>query len=109
MIPNMDPKKMQQLMRQMGINSKEVSAKVVIIETEDGNILIKNPQVTEITMQGQKSFQIAGEVTFEDKINEEDLKLIMEQANCTKEQALDALKKTNGNIAEAIVFLNESK
>lgn len=100
---------MQQLMRQMGINSKEVSAKLVTIETDDGAIIIKNPQVTEITMQGQKSFQITGEVGFEDRIKDEDLKLVMEQANCTKEQAAEALKKTRGNIAEAIVFLSENK
>ena len=105
MLPNMDPKKMEQLMRQMGINSKQISAKTVIIETEDGRIVISSPSVTEITMQGQKSFQIAGTVSFEEAMKEEDIKLVMEQGNCTREQAIDALKKTNGDIAEAILLL----
>ena len=105
MLPNMDPKKMEQMMRQMGINSKQISAKTVKIETEDGNLIITNPQVTEITMQGQKSYQISGTVSFEEAVKEDDIKLIMEQTGCMKEQAIEALKKTNGDIAEAILLL----
>ena len=52
MIPGgMDPKKMVQLMKQMGIDSKEISAKKVVIETDEGSLIIEEPQVTQITMQ----------------------------------------------------------
>ena len=36
MLPNMNPKKMQALMKQMGIDQQEIDAKKVIIEKDDG-------------------------------------------------------------------------
>lgn len=105
MPPGMDPKKMQQVMKQMGIQSKDIDAKQVVIETEDGNYVIKNPQVVEISMQGQKSFQISGEVTQETSLSKEDIEMVVSQANCSEQEAEDALKKCNGDIAEAILSL----
>lgn len=103
----MDPKKMQQMMRQMGIQSEEIPATKVVIETDSGKYVVESPQVVQITMQGQKSFQISGNVKFEEGVREEDLKMVMEQTNCSEEDAAEALKKTNGDIAEAIVLLSE--
>jgi nascent polypeptide-associated complex subunit alpha len=103
----MDPKKMQQMMRQMGIQSEEIPAKKVTIETENGRYIVEEPQVVQITVQGQKSFQVSGSSRFEEGTKEEDLKMIMEQTGCSEEEAADALKKTDGNIAEAIVLLGE--
>ena len=103
----MDPKKMEQLMRQMGIKSEEIPATKVIIETESGKYVVENPQVVQIIAQGQKSFQVSGNVTFEEGIKEEDIRMVMEQAKCSGEEAAEALKKTKGDIAEAIVLLGE--
>lgn len=110
MIPGgMDPKKMEALMRQMGIRSEQIEAKSVIIETSSGRIIVDDPQVTQVTMQGQKSFQISGSIRLEDKSAEGDVKLVMEQAGCSEDAAREALRKTNGDIAEAILLLSESK
>jgi nascent polypeptide-associated complex subunit alpha len=110
MIPGgMDPKKMQAMMRQMGIQSEEISANSVVIETEASNLVIESPQVTKITMQGNVSFQITGIVREEEKTSSEDIKMVMEQAGCSEEDAKDALSKSNGDIAEAIVLLTEGK
>lgn len=110
MMPNIDPRQMEQLMRKMGMSSKQLSAKRVIIETEEEqNIVIEDPQVTEITMQGQKSFQISGNVSYKSSISEEDIKMVMDQAGVSKEAAAEALKKSNGDLAEAILLLQESK
>ncbi len=108
MIPGgLDPKKMQQMMRQMGIKSDEIPATKVTIETESGTtLIIENPQVTQITMQGQKSFQIAGDVRTEEKSSGDDIKLVMEKTGCSEEQAKDALEKSKGDIAEAILSLS---
>jgi nascent polypeptide-associated complex subunit alpha len=108
MIPGgMDPKKMQAMMRQMGIKSEDISATKVVIETESGqSLIIENPQVTQITMQGQKSFQIAGDVRMEDKSSSDDIKLIMEKTGCSEEAAKDALEKSGGDIAQAILSLS---
>lgn len=108
MIPGgMDPKKMQGMMKQMGIKSEDIPAKKVIIETESGKYVVDNPQVVEITVQGQKSFQVSGEVKFEEGISEDDIKMVVEQAKCSEEQAIEALKAKNGDIAEAIIYITE--
>jgi nascent polypeptide-associated complex subunit alpha len=111
MIPGlggMNPKQMSQMMRQMGIKTDELKAIRVIIEKEDGKLVIENPSVTQIDMQGQKSFQISGNVREEAAAaSEDDVKMVMESANCTKEEAEGALKEANGDIAEAIMKLKK--
>jgi nascent polypeptide-associated complex subunit alpha len=109
MIPGgMDPKKMQALMKQMGIKSEEIDAKSVVIETEEGKIIIEEPQVVQITMQGQKSFQINGNIRVEEG-SEGDIKLIMDQTGCSEDEAKAALDSHSGDIAEAILSLSEGK
>jgi alpha-NAC-related protein len=103
----MDPKKMQAVMRQMGIKSEEIAATKVVIETEPGrSIVIENPQVTQITMQGQKSFQIAGDVRTEERASGDDIKLVMEKTGCSEVAAQAALEKSAGDIAQAILSLS---
>lgn len=110
MFPGMgkiDPRKMQAVMRQMGINQEEIDAQRVIIEKADGRIVIENPSVTRIKMQGQESWQITGESREENAgISEEDIKLVMEKTGKSEEEAKQALEET-GDIAEAIVKLSE--
>lgn len=101
----MDPKKMQGMMRQMGIKSKEIDAEEVIIKTSSGELIISNPQVTEVTMQGIKTYQVMGEVS-EKESNTEDVNMIVEKTGCTKEQAEETLEKNNGDIAAAILELS---
>ena len=103
----MDPKKMKGLMKQMGINQEEIEASRVIIEKEGGKIVIENPSVQKITMQGQTSFQIAGEISEEaEGIREEDIAMVAEKTGKSKAEAKKALEETN-DIAEAIVKLSE--
>ena len=124
MMPNFNPKQMQQMMRQMGIKSDNIEASRVIIEKKDGGkITIENPTVTVIEMQGQKTFQIAGEIKeegsdskgaekeeekeTEEGITEKDVALVAEQAKVDRETARKALEETNGDIAEAIMKLEK--
>ncbi|MBS3149974.1 nascent polypeptide-associated complex protein [Candidatus Woesearchaeota archaeon] len=111
MIPGMNPRKMQQMMKQMGIQQKEIDAKQVIIKTSNKQLIFNNPQVSMINMMGQDTFQIIGE--FEEKpllsYNEDDIKTVMESTDCSKEEAQKALTKTNGDIAEAIVKIQDNK
>jgi nascent polypeptide-associated complex subunit alpha len=107
-MPGFDPRKMQAVMKQMGINQSEIDASKVIIEKSDGSkIIIENPSVTKIKMQGQESFQIAGDIVEqEEKFSEEDVQVIMEKTNCNKKEAIQALEET-GDLAEAILKLSE--
>ncbi len=107
MFPGLNPKKMQAVMKQMGISQEEIPASRVIIEkTDNSKMIIENPSVTRVSMQGQESFQIAGEVIEESSFSEEDIKTIMEKTGCTEKQAKETLEET-GDLAEAIMKLSE--
>lgn len=117
MIPGLNPKKMQQMMQQMGISQEEIDAEKVIIEKSDGNrIIIENPHVTKVKMQGQENFQISGDIIEESKEEEkeeerleEDIKTIVEQTGCTEDIAAIELEKNKGDIAETIIGLSKKK
>jgi nascent polypeptide-associated complex subunit alpha len=110
MFPNLNPKKMQALMKQMGINQEEIEALRVVIEKENGKIVIENPNIIKIDMQGQENYQISGEVkeieNEENNNSEEDIKIIMEKCNCSKEEAINALKNADGDLTEALMELS---
>jgi nascent polypeptide-associated complex subunit alpha len=111
MLPGLNPKKMQAMMRQMGIAQEDVPATRVIIETKDRKIMIANPSVVKITMQGQTNYQISGEeneIQNESPVDttEEDIKTIIEQTECSEEEAKEALKKARGDLTEAILSLS---
>ena len=111
MIPGMDPKKMQAMMKQLGIKQETIDAKRVIIEKEDFNIIIDNPSIIKINMQGQENFQISGDVS-EQNIGsnssdnkEDDIKTIMEKTGCSDDEAIKALEEY-GDLTEAILSLS---
>ena len=106
MLPGMDPKNMAKMMKQMGIKSEEIDAVKVTIELkEGGRLVVFEPQVVQIEMQGTKSFQIAGKVHEEQDAGEDDIKMVMETAGVSREEAMNALRETGGDIAEAIIRL----
>lgn len=110
MFPGVNPREMQKVMKRMGIQQVEIEASEVIIRMQDKDIVINNPQVSKVNMMGQETYQIVGkaiEVARDSKpeINDDDVNTVMEQANCTKEEAEKSLEESNGNIAEAIMNL----
>lgn len=107
MFGGLDPKKMQAVMKQMGIKQEEVEASRVIIECSDTKIVIENPSVQKITMQGNVSWQISGEVReSESGIRDEDVRLVAEQAGVSTEKARAALEKHGGDLAKALESLD---
>lgn len=104
-----DPRKIDSMMKKMGIQNKNIEATKVIIETLSEKIIINNPSVTEVTMQGQRTFQIMGEVSSEKEllISEDDVSIVAESANVSKEQAKVALEENDGDLAQAIESLKE--
>lgn len=117
MFPGLDPKKMQGIMKKMGIAQQEIPANRVIIEKDDGNIVINDPSVIKINMQGQTNFQVSGDVSEEANSREdtsekplgvldEDVATVVEKTGCKPEQAKAELEKTD-DIAEAIINLSK--
>ena len=101
----MNPRQMQKAMKQMGIHQEEIDASEVIIKTGSGNLVVRNPSVVKIKMQGQMSFQISGDVSEESVISEDDIKTVAEQAGVSEEKARESLEKHDGDLAEAILSL----
>ncbi len=107
MLP-MNPKQMKKMMKQMGIEMEEVDAEEVIIRTSMEELIFRNPTVTKITAKGVETFQVVGEyevVRRALEISEDDVKLIMEQANVSEEEARKALEEAGGDLAEALMKL----
>ena len=114
MMPNINPRQMQQMMKKMGIQQEDIDAEEVIIKCSDKKIVIKNPSVQKVNMMGQKNYQISGDEHIESldsalEISAEDIKTVMEQTKCSEEDAKQALEDTEGNIAEAILLLTAEK
>ena len=112
MLPGMNPRKVQQMMKQMGIQQVDVPATEVIIKTEEKEIIITNPSVQKVNMMGNENFQISGEITEREisttpDISEEDVKTVMEQTGKSEEEVKSALEETEGDLAEAIMKLKE--
>lgn len=104
MFQGMDPKLVKQAMKKMGMKQDDIPATEVIIKTTDKDLIIRNPTVQKVTMMGEESFQITGDVE-ESANNEEDIKTVMEQTSCSRNEALSALEKSNGDLAKAIMDL----
>lgn len=106
---------MQQMMKRMGIQQQEIDAEEVIIKCSDKIIRIINPSVQKVNMMGQKSYQISGEEKIEEykkdtseiEISEDDVSVVIEQTNCQKNVAIEALKQTKGDIAQAIILIKD--
>ena len=102
----MDPKKIGAMMSKMGIKQEEVEATRVVIESSDRKIVISNPQVVKITMQGNESWQITGETHEETGVSDEDVKMVAEKSGKSVKEARKALEDTGGDIASAIMALS---
>ncbi len=121
MIPGkFNSREVKRMMAQMGIKSNEMTdVRKVVLYADTKNYVIENAAVTMIEAQGQKSFQITGNIkevpkdageTKEIKeevppYNAEDIKLVMDQTGVGKEEAIEALKGADGEPAQAILNL----
>ncbi|MBN1386520.1 nascent polypeptide-associated complex protein [Candidatus Woesearchaeota archaeon] len=110
MLPGVNPRQMQKMMKRMGIQQLELDAEEVIIRLADKDIIIRNPNVSKVNMMGQQTYQVVGEEHIVERstapdISDEDIRTVMQQANVGKEKALEAIKNHKGDLAEAILEL----
>ena len=106
----MDNRQARRAMERMGINMKEIpGVQEVIIRTSDKEMHIKDASVSEVNAQGNRIFQVIGEVeeveVEKEAFNEEDVLLVQQQANVSKEKAMAALEESDGEVARAILKL----
>lgn len=103
-------KQMKKMMKQMGIEMEEIEAKEVVIKTSTEELIFRNPSVTKISAKGVETFQVVGSyevIKISPQVSDEDVKLVMEQANVDEDTARRALIEANGDIAEAIMKLQK--
>ncbi len=104
-------RQMRRMLDKMGLNMTELSdVQEVIIRTKDKEIIIKEPAVAELKAQDSTIYQvIAGEVeerAIERKrFSEDDIMLVAQQANVSREEAIRALEDADGDLAKAILSL----
>ena len=106
-----NPRQMKQAMKKMGITNQTIDAYEVVIRCKDKELVINNPEVVAMTMQGSTSYQITGDVV--EKLPgessaavsfpEEDIELVMSQTQCDRAKAIAALEACEGQPAEAIL------
>jgi len=103
----MNPAKMQGMMKKMGISQTQLSVRKVIFEMDDGNLVIEDPSVIKIMMQGQESYQVTGEAVEEssEAFSDEDVEMVVEKTGKSNEEVKAALAESDGDIAEAIMGL----
>jgi len=111
MIPGVNPRQMRQMMKKMGIQQEELKSNLVVIHLEGKDILIRNPSVLKVNMSGQVNFQISGQIEESShdtvEIQDADVAMVAEQTGATKEAAKEALEAAKGDLAQAIVALQE--
>lgn len=100
----------RRMMERMGINLNEIpDVEEVVIRTATKEIRVHNASVSEVTAQGTKMFQVAGEVEEVErerkKFSEEDILLVQQQSNVDREKAIAALEEADGEVAKAILKL----
>ena len=105
----------KRMMQKMGMQLDEIQGVTeVVIRTATREIVIEEPAVTSVVVQGQKMYQITGGATHErspsteavpSELPEEDVKLVAEQTGKTLDEARVALREANGDLAEAILKL----
>jgi nascent polypeptide-associated complex subunit alpha len=107
----MDNRNARRMMDRLGINMKEIpNVQEVVIRTPDKELHITNASVSEVNAQGNRMFQVAGdveEVEVEKKaFSEEDILLVQQQTGASKERAAAALDESDGEVARAILKLS---
>ncbi|WP_144901249.1 nascent polypeptide-associated complex protein [Halobellus captivus] len=127
----MNPRKMKQMMEQMGIDVTELDVEKVVITTSEEELVFSDAQVTRMDAQGQQTYQVVGEPESREKgaiepaggdgdessdaadtdddngaaIPDEDVNLVAERAGVDADTAREALEATDGDLAAAIARL----
>ena len=107
-IMKINPKQMEKMMKQMGMQMSHVNAEEVIIRTADKDIIIREPEVSKVNMMGQQTFQIAGRVEERQRsrFSKEDVDMVVEKTGATREDAEKTLEDI-GDLAETILKLKK--
>lgn len=109
-----NPREARRMMQRMGMSMDSVpDVTQVIVKTANKDIVIDEPEVAILNMQGQRIYQVMGgkvtekAVVIEKKlaIPNEDVQLVAGQTGKSVEEARRALEESGGDLAKAILLL----
>ncbi|MFC6836389.1 nascent polypeptide-associated complex protein [Halomarina ordinaria] len=121
----LDPRKMKQMMKQMGIEVTEIDAEEVVVRTADEELVFTDVDVQRMDAQGQATYQIVGEpesrprgeggaadetagaveeaeTEGESAIPDADVEIVAQRTGATEEEARAALEAEDGDLAAAV-------
>ena len=104
-------REMRRMLDKMGLDMKTMdNVEEVIIKTDTKELYLVKPQVIEMKGKDSTIFQIVASDIEEKQrevpsFKEEDIILVMQQANVSKEKAIQALTESKGDMAQAILSL----
>jgi nascent polypeptide-associated complex subunit alpha len=116
----LDPRKMKQMMEQMGVDFEELDAERVVIETPDGDLVFTDAQVNKIDAQGQETYQVVGSPEMQasadagaesdeggddgggSAIPQDDVDLVATRTGVSEPEARKALEEADGDLAAAV-------
>jgi len=117
----LNPRKMKQMMEQMGIDVEELDATEVVIRTDDGDLVFDDADVTRMDARGQETYQIVGEPVERDAsaiegdadeataddasdtaVPDADVEIVAQRAGVDEATAREALEAVDGDLAAAV-------
>lgn len=104
-------REMRRMLDKMGLDMKTMdNVEEVIIKTETKELYLIKPQVIEMKGKDSTIFQVVASDIEEKQrevpsFKEEDIILVMQQANVSREKAMQALTECKGDMAQAILNL----
>ena len=121
----LNPRKMEQMMKQMGIDVDEIDAEEVIIRTAEHDLVFTSPDVTKMDARGQETYQVIGSPEKQERGNAEtgaegaedagavadtggsdipdaDVEIVAARTGASEEEALAALEAHDGDLAAAV-------
>ncbi len=118
----MNPRKMKQMMEQMGIDMEDIDAEEVIIRTPDEELVFTDAEVQLMEAQGQKTYQVVGDPESRDRsdggasgaagepsdesgdsgVDEDDVEIVAMRTGVDEDTAREALEANDGDLADAV-------
>ncbi|WP_262175847.1 nascent polypeptide-associated complex protein [Haloarcula laminariae] len=118
----MNPRKMKQMMEQMGIDMEDIDAEEVIIRTPDEELVFTDAEVQLMEAQGQKTYQVVGDPESRERgdgtpaveaessgdsdadsgVDEDDVELVAMRTGVDEDTAREALVANDGDLADAV-------
>ncbi len=119
----LNPRKMEQMMEQMGIDVEDIDAEEVIIRTDEYDLVFNDAEVTKMDARGQETYQVigspeqvesgaaggsadaGGDADAGSAIPDDDVELVAARTGVSEDEAREALEDVDGDLAAAVESL----